>query len=580
MSAASSTICEPGRSKWSEHHFRIFGFDPADGPPPVEEHLAHFEEHDRKEMLKALDEAIERHEPLDRQYRYKHPDGSTRIIHARGEITFEDGRPARLVGTSQDVTDREQARNSALRRAEMQRVIAELGEVALAATDLEPLFNEAVATTARALSVEHVLLTELELERDSFVIVAETGLSDLFGGRLPAGPTTQAGFTLAADGPIVVSDWAAEDRFERSAVTQRTGARSALTVIVRRRDGVFGVFGALSPEPNKFDADDVNFVQSLANLLAAAIERVEAEADTRHRSLHDPLTGLPNRVLFIDRLEQALATAKREAKQVGVLFCDLDQFKLVNDSLGHEAGDELLSMVAPRLRVRLALGRHGRPLRRRRVWPDRRRGGLDPRPHPGRRAARRGAGGAIRSLRPRAFRQRLGRNRRWRRRRRARGSDPRCRPRDVPRQGTWSRSLRDLRPPDAKPRGRPPPHGKRSAPRAEPRRARAPLPASCLSPGQRGGRLRSTGALAASRARTARPGRVHPPRRGERADRRAWGAGPSDGLPAGGSVARGAARLAADRYLGQRLASSDGGSCGCPHGWPASFARPVWIRWR
>ncbi len=165
----------------------------------------------------------------------------------------------------------------------------------------------------------------------------------------PPGNATQSGATLVAGEPLLVDDWATETRFEPSEVITRIGARSSVSVIVRRRDGAFGILGALSAKPHHFDRDDVNFAQSLANLLAAAIDRVEAEADTRHRSLHDPLTGLPNRVLFLDRLEQALANAKREAKQVGVLFCDLDQFKLVNDSLGHEAGDELLSMVAPRL---------------------------------------------------------------------------------------------------------------------------------------------------------------------------------------------------------------------------------------
>ncbi len=105
----------------------------------------------------------------------------------------------------------------------------------------------------------------------------------------------------------------------------------------------------LSRERRPFDDDDINFIQAVANVLSAAIDRVEAEEDVRHRALHDPLTGLPNRVLFLDRLEQALAHAQRAGHQVGVLFCDLDQFKLVNDSLGHEAGDELLGAVAPRL---------------------------------------------------------------------------------------------------------------------------------------------------------------------------------------------------------------------------------------
>ena len=72
----------------------------------------------------------------------------------------------------------------------------------------------------------------------------------------------------------------------------------------------------------------------------------EARDQLEHQALHDALTGLANRVLFADRLDRALL---QPAAQVSVLFCDLDDFKLVNDQLGHEAGDALLRQVAQRL---------------------------------------------------------------------------------------------------------------------------------------------------------------------------------------------------------------------------------------
>jgi diguanylate cyclase (GGDEF)-like protein/PAS domain S-box-containing protein len=82
-------------------------------------------------------------------------------------------------------------------------------------------------------------------------------------------------------------------------------------------------------------------------------ERKAAEAEIRRLAYHDPLTGLPNRSLFRDRLEHAIRQAQRNGRQVGVLFMDLDRFKEINDSLGHAIGDQLLKAVAGRLQQRV-----------------------------------------------------------------------------------------------------------------------------------------------------------------------------------------------------------------------------------
>jgi len=76
-----------------------------------------------------------------------------------------------------------------------------------------------------------------------------------------------------------------------------------------------------------------------------------AKSHEQHRAYHDMLTGLPNRLLFHDRLHQAVSQAKRTGNQLGLLFLDLDGFKLINDSLGHDVGDLLLQAVAKRLQL-------------------------------------------------------------------------------------------------------------------------------------------------------------------------------------------------------------------------------------
>ena len=87
------------------------------------------------------------------------------------------------------------------------------------------------------------------------------------------------------------------------------------------------------------------------------------EEDLQHRATHDPLTDLPNRALLMDRLGMALARTARLATGVAVICCDVDRFKLVNEGLGHPAGDDLLRQVAERLVQSVRPGRHRGPLR-------------------------------------------------------------------------------------------------------------------------------------------------------------------------------------------------------------------------
>ncbi|MBL7490237.1 diguanylate cyclase [Frankia sp. AgB1.9] len=96
--------------------------------------------------------------------------------------------------------------------------------------------------------------------------------------------------------------------------------------------------------------DDVAFIRSVVAILGSAVLRIRMENAARFRSLHDPLTGLPNRVAILDHLRRSLARGQPDTRRTGVLYIDLDGFKAVNDTLGHHAGDELLQEVAGRLR--------------------------------------------------------------------------------------------------------------------------------------------------------------------------------------------------------------------------------------
>src|SRR3984893_3860025 len=122
-------------------------------------------------------------------------------------------------------------------------------------------------------------------------------------------------------------------------------ATNSINCILVRRDGFeCGIETTVTPIRDP-DGGISGAVMSFHDVTAARARSLEMS----HLAQHDFLTDLPNRVLFNDRLTQAISMARRQSKQLAVMFVDLDQFKKINDSLGHGVGDKLLQSVAKRL---------------------------------------------------------------------------------------------------------------------------------------------------------------------------------------------------------------------------------------
>ncbi|OHV40201.1 hypothetical protein BBK14_32665 [Parafrankia soli] len=142
------------------------------------------------------------------------------------------------------------------------------------------------------------------------------------------------------------------DRLELQPITDVPSANRALVVPLTAGgdDPPIGLLVAGISDRLPLDGDYRTFLTLAATQISSAASMAHSTAEARYQALHDTLTGLPNRAALFDHLGQVIVEAQEHAQRLGFLFVDLDGFKTVNDSLGHQAGDDLLCAVANRIR--------------------------------------------------------------------------------------------------------------------------------------------------------------------------------------------------------------------------------------
>ena len=232
-------------------------------------------------------------------------------------------------------------------RLRQQSAVAQLGKLAVTGgVELTALIEEAARLIAETLDTDGVGVAELLPGTGEFLVRHESS-GRFTGSRVPLeGSLAEA--VLEARTSVIIDD-SDSGTHPVSAPLLTMGVKSAVCVPIGHVDRPFGMLGGFSRRTAAFTRDDANFLETVAFVLAEAAQRERTEADLLHQALHDVVTGLPNRALLDDRLQQSLAVARRAGLRVGVLFVDLDHFKVINDSLGHEAGDRALQVVAQRL---------------------------------------------------------------------------------------------------------------------------------------------------------------------------------------------------------------------------------------
>ncbi len=259
-----------------------------------------------------------------------------------------DGAPLALATVQRDLRGRMRQEQALVLRVQEQRAVAELGRLALT-MPLAELMQEAV----RLIHARHPSLVAGVLRRMPDGNAAEmvaSSMPDWVPVVLELDDSSLTGRSIVRNEIVFSDDVVSDPAFPHKTATARFGMRSALSVPIPDVEHPWGAVGASGVEPRHWTDDDVAFVEAVAATLGAAVRRQQLESQLQHQALHDGLTGLPNRALVMDRIEHALDRSARTNGTVAVLLLDLDDFKTVNDSLGHGSGDELLAELALRFR--------------------------------------------------------------------------------------------------------------------------------------------------------------------------------------------------------------------------------------
>ncbi len=253
---------------------------------------------------------------------------------------------------------RMQSENLLRRHAHRGTLLAELASLALDVQAATQLMERAVATAQEALNFSQAGIFELAADERGLLLRAAAGWApgDAVQGVLELDEAGEVGYALSQKTPVMVEDFSLESRFSISRVAASSNRTCAIAVAIPGRRMPYGVLAIYASERREISVADAQFLQSIGNLVAAAIHRDHASEHWAYASQFDSHTGLPNRQLFRDRLTQAVIQAERTGRAVATLCISLGRFKIVNETFGHLVGDELLLMVSRRISSSLRPG--------------------------------------------------------------------------------------------------------------------------------------------------------------------------------------------------------------------------------
>lgn len=290
---------------------------------------------DRERTLKTAAEIMRNRPQTHFENRYVRKDGG--IVHIMWSARWSESDGVRLA-VARDVTALKHA-------AHMQSALFRISEAAHAAEGLPELCRHIHRIIGEQLPAKNFLVALYDRSRDTLSFPYFVDEREHGGEPHALDPGTPIAQVIHTGRSLLTTSG------DTGALTAAGGnCPNWLGVPLVSQHGVMGALVAQTDVGDVcFTEEHQGLLQFVSTQIATVIERKQAESRLQHMALHDDLTDLPNRALFYDRFDAALRRADRNREHLGLLYLDLDGFKQVNDTFGHETGDLLLRELARRL---------------------------------------------------------------------------------------------------------------------------------------------------------------------------------------------------------------------------------------
>jgi diguanylate cyclase (GGDEF)-like protein/PAS domain S-box-containing protein len=280
-------------------------------------------------------------------------DGELRnTIYYKATFSGADGGIAGLIGTIVDITKRKQAEQRLTLEHAVTRLLSEADRSSGMISKVIQIIGEAFGCACGAYWTEDAHAQEMacaeiwSVPSTEIMEFAESNRQHRHPLHIPGGLFMRA---RSSGEPVWVNDVTLDTRFRRAPLAVKAGLRGAFAFPIRSGNDILGVMEFFSLASRSPDEALLQSTRAIGSQIGLFIARKQAEERIRHLAHYDELTGLANRNMFSQCLSHAIAQARRNGKQLAVLFIDLDRFKNINDTLGHGAGDSVLKEVAERL---------------------------------------------------------------------------------------------------------------------------------------------------------------------------------------------------------------------------------------